>query len=103
MHEATITIVIANTLRAIEEISCGHSQGVENFVSVAIVAVDKKLVPVVSDARSSVLVTVAGCLHLGAFTGFKFAVIQAASFYGFNESLIRVVSAMHFENLSFMG
>ena len=45
----------------------------------------------------------AGCLHLGAFTGFEFTVVETASFYGLKESLIRVISAMHFENLSFMG
>ena len=103
MHEASITIVIANALRTIEEVSCGHSQCVEYFVSVSVMAVDEKLSPVVGDARSSVLVTVAGRLHLGAFTGFEFAVVESGSFYGFDESLIRVNSAMHFNGLSLAG
>ena len=37
-----------------------------------------------------------------ARTRFNFAVVEAASFYGLNESLIRVNSAMHFKNLSFV-
>ncbi|OFO23249.1 hypothetical protein HMPREF3056_04980 [Corynebacterium sp. HMSC056F09] len=103
MHETTVTILITNTTRTIEEILLGHSEVVEYFVSVSVVAVDEKLSPVIGDARSSVLVTMAGCLHLGTFTGFEFAVVETASFYGFDESLIRVVSAIHFENFSFMG
>ncbi|MGJ4075330.1 hypothetical protein ACN4BK_09845 [Corynebacterium macclintockiae] len=101
MDEPSVSVVVSNSRWAVVEVALGKSEAVEHVVDVAVVAVDKKLVPVVCDARSSVAVAMSRCLDLGSFAAFGLTVVKPGSFYSFKETLVGIVSAKHFKNLSF--
>ena len=95
MDEPTVTIVIAGAAWLVVQVGERETKTVEDVVSVSVVAIDEELVTIIRDAGPPVLVAMARGLHLGAFTGFKFAVVKSCRVGCFKESLVGIYSAWH--------